>query len=285
MVADTLRAEGITTISKLAELTAGDEPEQWSNGSFQDAIAAARCHRTGDVMVRRSASTPIARRRRRGRRRHGELRRGWRLPVGHAADRPDRPGSSGPLPALRDVAAVAEYDRGTVLRGLWNWLHEEMAAARAQGKTFAAYRYLEQAENWWLRGSAERFAGMPGIPSLAEVNEFIRSPQWVDVYAAVSANSSAPRARASSGLRRSPAFPGGTGGERRRVDGLVLAAVGLTGAQPDPDQRTRLLQYNEDDVWATKVLREWMDGDAVRTCRRWPTCWPKRSFVQGELYV
>ena len=40
-------------------------------------------------------------------------------------------------------------------------------------------------------------------------------------------------------------------------------AVGLTGRAPDQDQRTRLLEYNEDDVVATKVLREWMTGSAV----------------------
>ena len=41
------------------------------------------------------------------------------------------------------------------------------------------------------------------------------------------------------------------------------AAVGLTGRTPDHDQRTRLLHYNEDDVVATKVLREWMTGPEV----------------------
>ena len=40
-------------------------------------------------------------------------------------------------------------------------------------------------------------------------------------------------------------------------------AVALDGAAFDESQRARLLTYNEDDVQATKVLREWMDGDAV----------------------
>ena len=40
-------------------------------------------------------------------------------------------------------------------------------------------------------------------------------------------------------------------------------AVGIGGVDVDLSQRSRLLEYNEDDVLATKVLREWMDGSAV----------------------
>lgn len=40
-------------------------------------------------------------------------------------------------------------------------------------------------------------------------------------------------------------------------------AVGIGGVDVDLSQRDRLLEYNEDDVLATKVLREWMDGSAV----------------------
>ena len=38
-------------------------------------------------------------------------------------------------------------------------------------------------------------------------------------------------------------------------------AVGYDG-EPDLDQRERLFVYNEDDVRATKVLREWMTDRA-----------------------
>lgn len=41
-------------------------------------------------------------------------------------------------------------------------------------------------------------------------------------------------------------------------------AVGIGNTEVDLTQRDRLLEYNEDDVRATKVLREWMDGTAVR---------------------
>ena len=58
--------------------------------------------------------------------------------------------------------------------------------AHASGRTFAAYCYNADAENRWLLGSARRFAGLPGVPAVDEIEEFIGSPEWVDVFALVS---------------------------------------------------------------------------------------------------
>ena len=41
-------------------------------------------------------------------------------------------------------------------------------------------------------------------------------------------------------------------------------AVGMDGAEPDPAQRLRLLEYNADDVAATRALREWMTSRGRR---------------------
>jgi predicted RecB family nuclease len=40
-------------------------------------------------------------------------------------------------------------------------------------------------------------------------------------------------------------------------------AVGMDGAPPDEAQRRRLLEYNADDVAATRALREWMTSAAI----------------------
>jgi predicted RecB family nuclease len=40
-------------------------------------------------------------------------------------------------------------------------------------------------------------------------------------------------------------------------------AVGMDGGPPEPAQRARLLEYNEDDVRATWTLRRWMCSEAV----------------------
>ena len=264
MVAESLRASGITTVAGLAQLSVDDEPAQWGNGSFPDAIAAARCYQTGDRLVRRSVATPIARADVEvdvDMESYGED--GAYLWGTLLTDRTDtsRPVVYRPFVTWRPLPTTAE---ARSFAAFWEWLHEEMADARAHGKTFAAYCYSEQAENRWLRGSAHRFAGMPGIPASHEVEDFIASPHWVDVFAAVSSNFFCPNGK---GLKRVAPIAGfqwrdEEAGGAASMD-WYATAVGLGGAAPDDAQRVRLLQYNEDDVRATKVLREWMDGDAV----------------------
>ncbi len=265
MVADALRANGIDTISKLAAMPADAAPADWRTGSFPDAVAAARCHLTGQEMVRRSEATPIARADvevdvdMESYREDGAYLWGTLL-----TDRTDpaRPVVYRPFVTWRPLPTTAEAE---AFAAFWAWLHEQIAQAEAAGKTFAAYCYSEQAENRWLRGSADRFAGMAGIPTRTEVEAFIASPRWVDVYAAVSANFYCAKGK---GLKRVAPVAGftwrdGEAGGAASMDWYALA-VGLNGGPPDETQRARLLQYNEDDVRATKVLREWMGGDGVK---------------------
>ncbi|MFT4201740.1 TM0106 family RecB-like putative nuclease [Gordonia sp. (in: high G+C Gram-positive bacteria)] len=265
MIADALRQNGIVTIAQLADADPQVSPPQWRTGSFADSVAAARCHRTGDLMVRRGEETPVAR---------ADVEVDvdmesygedgaylWGTLLTDRAD-PARPVVYRPFVTWRPLPTTAEAES---FAAFWRWLHEEMAAAHAAGKSFAAYCYSEQAENRWLRGSAERFAGMPGIPTLTEVEEFIASPQWVDVYAAVSSNFYCPKGK---GLKRVAPVAGFNWRDEQANGAASMdwyaAAVGLDGRMPDESQRTRLLQYNEDDVWATKVLREWMDSSEVK---------------------
>ncbi|WP_301546811.1 TM0106 family RecB-like putative nuclease [Gordonia sp. X0973] len=265
MVADALRDNGIATIARLAAADPDDPPPLWRVGSFPDSVAAARCHRTGVEMVRRSEKTPVAR---------ADVEVDvdmesygedgaylWGTLLTDRTD-PSRPVVYRPFVTWRPLPTTAEAES---FAAFWAWLSAERAEAEAAGKTFAAYCYSEHAENRWLRGSADRFAGLPGVPSRAEVEAFIASPQWVDVYAAVSANFYCPSGK---GLKRVAPVAGfhwrdEEAGGAASMDWYALA-VGLDGSTPDETQRTRLLQYNEDDVWATKILREWMDGEDVK---------------------
>ena len=159
-----------------------------------------------------------------------------------------------PLPTLDESRSFAEF---------WQWLTAERDAARADGKTFAAYCYSQSAENRWLLSSADRFIGRPGIPTRREVEDFIGSDEWVDIFEAVGRNFICPDGK---GLKRIAPVAGFAwrdaepSGEASM--GWYREAVGMGDSDVDPTQRTRLLEYNEDDVRATKVLREWITDSA-----------------------
>jgi predicted RecB family nuclease len=255
---DALRALGVTTVDALAAWD-GDAPPTWRGASFADAVVLARAWLVDAPLVRRG---PVRIHRAdvevdvdmESYLEHGAYLWGTLLTEGgRVADY--RPFATWePLPTEDEGRSFAEF---------WTWLSGVRADAAARGRTFAAYCYSEAAENRWLLASAVRFAGRPGIPDVEEVRAFIRSEQWVDVYQAVGASFLCPRGK---GLKKVAPVAGfrwrdaEAGGEASM--GWYRRAVGLDG-EPDAVQRQRLLDYNADDVGATKVLREWMSSPAV----------------------
>ncbi|MFD1150180.1 TM0106 family RecB-like putative nuclease [Saccharothrix hoggarensis] len=160
-----------------------------------------------------------------------------------------------PLPCADEARSFAEF---------WGWLTGVRLRARARGLSFKAYCYNELAENRWLLGSAERFKGQPGIPTLGQVREFISSDSWVDLFGIVREQFLCAHGKGLktiapvAGFRWRDPEAGGENSMRWYRD-----AVGMDGHPPDPDQRRRLLEYNEDDVRATHTLRAWMTSDAM----------------------
>ncbi|MEO6880987.1 MAG: TM0106 family RecB-like putative nuclease [Mycobacteriaceae bacterium] len=255
---DVLGALGVSTIDALAAWE-GPEPAEWRGGAFADAVVLARAWLAGVPLVRRGQV---------------HLRRAdvevdvdmeshledgaylWGTLLtegGHSAGY--RPFVTWePLPCADEARSFAEF---------WAWLRAVQADATARGRSFAAYCYSEAAENRWMLGSAQRFAGVAGIPTLAEVQAFLDSDDWVDVYATVARDFLCPNGK---GLKKIAPVAGfgwrdaDAGGEASM--GWYRRAVGLDGPV-EPDQRQRLLDYNADDVMATKVLREWMTSAAV----------------------
>ncbi|NUT98653.1 MAG: TM0106 family RecB-like putative nuclease [Saccharothrix sp.] len=160
-----------------------------------------------------------------------------------------------PLPCDDEARSFAEF---------WGWLTGIRLRARARGLTFRAYCYNELAENRWLIGSAERFKGRPGIPTVGQVKEFISSDSWVDLFGIVQDQFLCAHGKGLKTIAPVAGFSwrdpeaGGENSMRWYRD-----AVGMDGAPPNPAQRRRLLEYNEDDVRATHALREWMTSDAM----------------------
>ncbi|RZT83304.1 putative RecB family nuclease [Pseudonocardia sediminis] len=268
-----LRTAGVGTVASLAELDpAGPVPSELPvplpGPPFADLVALARARRQGRSVVRRSESVPVPR---------ADVEVDvdmesfgesgaylWGALLTHPGGRRDGDDEPGyrafatwdPLPTSDEGRSFAEF---------WAWLTGVRDAARASGRTFAAYCYNEQAENRWMLGSANRFADEPGMPSVAQVQEFIDDPGWIDLFAVVSRwflcthGKGLKKIAPAAGFAWRDPEAGGENSMRWYRD-----AVGMDGGEPDPVQRERLLAYNADDVAATQVLREWMSSERVR---------------------
>lgn len=183
----------------------------------------------------------------------------------------------------------------------WDWLMARRAAAHAAGRTFRAYCWAAEGENHWLRHSAKRFAHMEfvvagdadagapariiAVPDIADIERFISSDEWVDLFHVTKRQLISP---AGLGLKVVAPMAGftwrdddadgeaslsfyrdavGIGAGADAVGGVVGGASegGATGGGLNPaDARAKLLRYNADDCRSTAVVREWLDsGRAV----------------------
>ena len=171
----------------------------------------------------------------------------------------------------------------------WSWFHGVRERAHAEGATFRAYCYSRSAE----QGQMTRLADRLGLRD--EVDEFLASDEWVDLYDVVKAQLVTGR---SMGLKVVAPL---AGFEWRFDDaGGTLAmvkydqAVDDSGEADDADGVGRanaqqwILDYNEDDVRATAALA---GGSTVRRprCRRSLRRWTgtasgdRRLLLRGVL--
>ena len=239
--ADVLRASNVNTVDELAMWT-GEAPSDWQFGNFEDAIVTAKAWLKDVPLVRRHEHVRVQR---------ADVEVDVDLESyqesgaylwGTLLDGQYRPFVTwDPLPTADEGRSFGEF---------WTWLSSVRRDAAANGKTFAAYCYSRRAEDKWLLDSARRFGGQPGVPSVDEVRAFIDGPDWVDMYEAVTDEFVCPNGK---GLKKIAPVAGFTwrdpeaGGEASMA--WYREAVGYDG-EPDLTQRTRLLEYNEDDVTA-----------------------------------
>jgi predicted RecB family nuclease len=266
--ATALRAAGVTTVARLAALDPTVEPPVPINGPpFTDLVALARAWQRGLAVVRRLPVVAVPR---------ADVEVDVDMEsFGEAGaylwgTYLSRPGGTRPGDEPEGYRAFATWepvptpDEARSFAAFWGWLSAVRQGAADTGRTFAAYCYNEQAENRWLLASAERFAGRPGIPPVVEVEAFIADPGWVDLFALVGEwflcahGKGLKRIAPAAGFAWRDPEAGGENSMRWYRD-----AVGMDGVAPSPEQRRRLLEYNADDVAATRVLREWMTSPAM----------------------
>jgi predicted RecB family nuclease len=139
----------------------------------------------------------------------------------------------------------------------WRWLTALRSNTSDAGQSFRAYCYNASAENTYLR----KLGLSSGI--LPEVTEFIDSEEWVDMLVVIDTQLITGR---GSGLKRIAPIAGFAwevddpgGGESMLYHDT---ATGLGDAADCDAARRWLLTYNEGDVQATFVLRNWLDGAA-----------------------
>ena len=155
--------------------------------------------------------------------------------------------------------AFADWDadfgteqRAEVFLRFWNWFQSVRTACAKQGLSFAAYCWYEAAENRYLRDGG----ALTGRDE--EVEEFIASPQWIDLHRWFTTNYVTGRGNGLKTVATLLGFswrdddPGGASSMAWRADAIdPEAAVAERAAA-----RERLLAYNEDDVRATLAVRQ-----------------------------
>jgi predicted RecB family nuclease len=259
-----LRAAGVGTVDALAALDPQADPPVAAIGtSLRDAVLLARAWQRDLTLVRRNLRVSVPR---------------ADVEVDVDMESYDEAGAYlwGCLLSGADIGIPAGYrafvtwepvptaDEARSFAAFWGWLTDVARRAAERGLSFRAYCYNEQAENRWMLFSAQRFAGLPGIPPVAAVEEFISSELWVDLYAVVGAEFLCAHGKGLKTVAPAAGFrwhdPQASGENSMR---WYAEAVGLSGGEPDPAQRERLLTYNADDVRATRALREWMSSERV----------------------
>jgi predicted RecB family nuclease len=146
-----------------------------------------------------------------------------------------------------------------VFAAWWAHVKEIRSFAASKKYSYCAYHYHHH-ETTMFRKLAYRHYGKPGVPSLEELNQFLESSSWVDMYPIISEKLIWPiEDMTLKSVAKYIKFfwrdetPGGG-------NSLAWYSQAINGSTDYQKKlaRKRLLQYNEDDVLATLAIRDWI---------------------------
>jgi len=141
----------------------------------------------------------------------------------------------------------------------WKWMHDVIDECERGGSSVRFYCYTD-AENTRMHEIAGRWPDFPGVPSHDEIDAFCASEHWVDLKANVD---SLIWPTDTLGLKKVAPLAGFAWRDEDAGGDNSILWYEIVVTTDDESQRRemsdKLLRYNEDDVLATKVLREWID--------------------------
>ncbi|MEY4362564.1 MAG: hypothetical protein RL391_1870, partial [Actinomycetota bacterium] len=156
--------------------------------------------------------------------------------------------------------AGGHANEAEAFEAFWKWMHELIHDCERDGASIRFYCYTD-AENTRMHEIASRWPDWPGVPSHDEIDSFCASEHWVDLKVNVD---SLIWPTDTLGLKKVAPLAGFTWrDEDAGGDNSILwydVAVNSVDDAERRDMSDKLLRYNEDDVLATKVLREWIDA-------------------------
>jgi predicted RecB family nuclease len=154
---------------------------------------------------------------------------------------------------------VDEESEIEVLLGMWHWLSDVRQQTSAQGLTFKAFVWHEQAENTQLR----RIVKSSPAEFREEIDSLIASDEWVDLKRVFDLSWITG---GSSSLKVIAPFAD-FDWEVEDAGGAMSMVKYDKAVDGDQDAETWLLDYNRGDVEATAAIREWLHEHGAS----WPT--------------
>jgi predicted RecB family nuclease len=148
---------------------------------------------------------------------------------------------------------------GRLLAKFWEWLHNMVNQTLAEGKTVAVYCYAgSSAEIPRMREASVRNAHVAGVPTEDQVTDLADQPWWVDMHKIVKELHWPTRKLGLKYVAKLAGFAWDAedaGGD----NSIVWYTQACNPQDPNAiEMQAKLLQYNEDDVQATKHLRQWL---------------------------